>query len=161
MKTQNIGNPETLEYNNTMEALGLKHYIIQPMCKLGNTLDLIYTKSIEAIEVLHAFIGNYDSDHRIVGIELQLKKHKKLQSSRHRTFKAFNLKMFTKEFHNDRILQQTSLENAYNKFTQELTRTLGKITSMEDKKKPKRRNRPWYSNKLLQQRKITRNRESL
>ena len=30
---------------------------------------------------------------------------------------------------------------------------------MKDKKKPKRRNRPWYTNELLQQRKITRNRE--
>ena len=32
---------------------------------------------------------------------------------------------------------------------------------MEDKKKPKRRNRQWYSNELLQQRKITRNRERI
>ena len=56
-----------------MEALGLKQHIIEPMHKLGNTLDLIYTESIEAIEVFHAFIGNYISGHKIVGIELQLK----------------------------------------------------------------------------------------
>ena len=43
------------------------------MHKLGNTLDLFYTESIKAIEVLHKFIGNYASDHKIVGIELQLK----------------------------------------------------------------------------------------
>ena len=130
IQTQKLQNLDTLEYNNTMEALGLKQHIIEPMHKLGNTLDLIYTESIEAIEVLHAFMDNYISDHRIVGIELQLKKHEKLESSRHRNFKAFNLKTFTKEFNNDRILQQTSLENAYNEFTQELTTTLHKIAPM-------------------------------
>ena len=56
-----------------MEALGIKQHIIEPTHKLGNTLDLIYTESIEAIDILLTFIGNYISDHRIVGIELQLK----------------------------------------------------------------------------------------
>ena len=60
-----------------MEALGLKQGIIEPMDTLGSTLDLIYTESIEAIEVLHTFIGNYISDHRIVRIELQLTKNMK------------------------------------------------------------------------------------
>ena len=35
MHTNNIGNPDTLEYNNTMEALGLKQHIIEPTHKLG------------------------------------------------------------------------------------------------------------------------------
>ena len=65
------------------------------------------------IEVLHAFIDNYISDCRLVGVELQLKEHEKLESSGHRNSKAFNLKTFTKEFSNNRILQQTSLENVY------------------------------------------------
>ena len=69
-------------------------------------------------------------------LELQLKiQHKKIKSSRHRNFKAFNLKTFTKEFDSNRILQQTSLENAYNKFTQQLTRTLDKIEPIEDNEK--------------------------
>ena len=87
------------------------------------------------------------------------KKHEKSESSRHRNIKVFNLKTFTKECNNDRILQQTPLEKAHNKFTQGLTRTLDKITPMKDKKKPERRIRPQYSNELLQQRKITRNSE--
>ena len=99
-----------------MEALGLKPHIIEPIHKLGDTLYLIYTESIEAIKVLHAFIGTYISDHRIVGIKLQLKTTKKLESSRHRKFKTLNLKPFTKEFNNGRILQHTPLENAYNEF---------------------------------------------
>ena len=96
INTQNLRNPDTLEYNNTMEALGLKQHIIKPVWvfKLGNTLDLIYTESIETIEVLHAFIGNYISEHRIVGIELQLKKqHEKLESSRHRNSRHLILKL--------------------------------------------------------------------
>ena len=78
--TQNLGNPDTLEYSNTMEALQLKQHIIEHMHKLGNTLDLIHTESIEAKEVLHTFISNYVSDHRIVGVELQLKKTTKNQN---------------------------------------------------------------------------------
>ena len=159
--TQDLTNPDLLEYNDTVEALGLRQHIMEPTHKKGNTLELIYTESIDTVEVLHAFIGNFILDHRLFGVVLQLRKQfEKSESPRHRNFKAFNLEAFTCEFNNNRILQQTVLEVAYNIFTQELTRILDKIAPIEEKK-PKRRNRPWYSNKLLEQRKITRNRERI
>ena len=37
-----------------MEALGLKQHIDKPMHKLGNTLDLIYTESLNRVKVLHS-----------------------------------------------------------------------------------------------------------
>ena len=129
-----------------MEALRLRQHIIEPTHRQGNTLDLIYTESINTVEVLHAFIGNFISDHRLVGVELQLRKqYEKSESARHRNIKAFDLETFTRAFNNSRILQQTALEVAY-KFTQELARTPDKVASIEEKKKPKRRNSPWYSN---------------
>ena len=52
-----------------MEAIGQIQHIIEPTHQLGNTLDLIYTESLEVIKVLHAFLGHYISDHRLAGIE--------------------------------------------------------------------------------------------
>ena len=120
--TQDLTNPDLLEYNDTVEALGLIQHVIELTHKEGNSLDLIYAKSIDTVEVLHAFIGNFILDHKLVEVELQLRKvrkqYKKLASARHRNFKAFDLEAFTSKF-NNRILQQTALEVAYNKFTQE------------------------------------------
>ena len=102
MHTQDLLNSDLLEYNDTMEALGLRQYIIEPTNKQGNTLDLIHTESIDTMEVLHTFIGNFISDHRLVGVKLQLRKqYKKLKSTRHRNFNAFNLDVFTSKFNNN------------------------------------------------------------
>ena len=60
-----------------METMGLNQHIIEPIHQLGKTLDLIYTESLEAFNVLHAFLGDYISDCRLAGIELQLRKQQK------------------------------------------------------------------------------------
>ena len=85
----------------------------KPIHKLGNTLDLIYMESLNRVKVLHSFIGNFISDHRIVGIELEIRKQlEKHQSTRHRNHKEFNLNSFMQEFNNSRILEQSSLKGA-------------------------------------------------
>ena len=71
---QDIENPDWLVYNITMEALGLQQHIGKPMHKLGNTFDLNYKESLNRVKVLHSFIGNFISDHRVVGIELEIRK---------------------------------------------------------------------------------------
>ena len=63
-----------------MEAMGPIQHIIEQTHQLGNTLDLIYTESLEAIKVLHAFLRDYISDHRLAGTELQLRNNRKSQS---------------------------------------------------------------------------------
>ena len=77
---QDLANPDSLVYNDTVEAMGLIQHIIEPTHQLGNTLELIYTESLEAIKVLHAFLANYILDHTLAGIELQLRKQQKNQS---------------------------------------------------------------------------------
>ena len=52
----------------------LIQHIIEPTHQLGNTLHSFYTGRLEAIKVLHAFLGDYISNHRLAEIELQLKK---------------------------------------------------------------------------------------
>ena len=58
-----------------MKALGLVQHLDQQTHQLGNTLDLVYTESLEPIKIYHAFTSSYISDHRLVGIELQMKKY--------------------------------------------------------------------------------------
>ena len=57
-----------------MEDLGLQQHIDKATHKLGNTLDLIYMESLNRVKVLCSFIVNFISDHRIVGIELEIRK---------------------------------------------------------------------------------------
>ena len=55
--TQDTENPDSITYNDMVEALGLQQHIDKPMHRLGNTLDLIYTESLDRVRVIHSFIG--------------------------------------------------------------------------------------------------------
>ena len=68
MHAQGLGNLEASIYNDTMEALGLTQHVLEQTNKLGNTLDVIHTESIETIKVLHTFIGGHVSDLKIARI---------------------------------------------------------------------------------------------
>ena len=68
---QDTENPDSITYNDTMEVLGLLQHIDKPTHKFGNTLDLIYIESLDRVRVIHSFIGNFISNHRVVGIELE------------------------------------------------------------------------------------------
>ena len=97
--TQDLTNPDLLEYKDTVEGLGLRQHIIEPTHKQGNTQDLIYTESIDTVEVLHAFIGNFILDHRLGMCNYNYKSNMKNQSQ-------LGTEAFTGEFNNNRILQQ-------------------------------------------------------
>ena len=93
--TQDIENPDLITYNDTMGALGLQQHRDKPTHKCGNTLDLIYMESLDRVRVIHSFIGNFISNHRVVGIELEIRKQlEKHQSTKHRNYKDFNLNNF-------------------------------------------------------------------
>ena len=66
---------------------------------------------------------------------------------------------FLQKFKNNKILDQSSLEDAVQVFNEEMEKTLDIIAPLEEKKKSKRQNKPWYTSQLLKQRKIVRNRE--
>ena len=101
----------------------------KPTHKLGNTLDLIYTESLDRVRVIHSFIGNFISDHRVVGTELE-----KCQSTKHRNYKDFNLNNFSQVFNNSKILDQSSLEDVVQAFNEEMEKPLDKIAPIEEKR---------------------------
>ena len=119
--TQDTENPDSIIYNDTMEALRLQQHIEKPTHRLGNTLDLIYTESLDRVRVIHSFIGNFISNHRIVGIELEIKKQlEKHQSTKHRNYRDFTLNNFSQVFNSNKILDQSSLEEAVQAFNKEM-----------------------------------------
>ena len=119
--TQNTESADSIAYNDMMEALGLTQHIEKPTHRLGNTLDLIYTESLDRVRVIHSFIGNFISDHRMVGIEIEIKKQlEKHQSTMHRNYRDFNLNNFSQVFHNNKIQDQPSLDKAVQVFNEEM-----------------------------------------
>ena len=119
--TQDTENPDSVTYSDTMEALGLQQQIHKPMHRLGNTLDVICTECLDRVRVIHSFLGNFISDHRIVGIELEIREQlEKCQSTKHRNYRDFNLNSFSQVFINNKILDQSSLEEAVQAFNKEM-----------------------------------------
>ena len=100
-----LDNQDTQAYLDTMEALGLVQHIDQQIHQLGNTLDLVYTESLEPIRIYNAFTSSYISDHQLVGIELKMKKQLvSIESSKARSYKDFNPCDFNTSFNNDNIV---------------------------------------------------------
>ena len=157
-----LDNQDTQAYIDTMEALGLVQHIDQPTHQLGNTLDLIYTESLEPIPVSHGFTSNFISDHCLVGIELEIRKHQvRIESSKTRNYKNFNTSSFETSFNDSTILEQDNFEQAVKALEKELTRTLDELAPMQDRRKKKISSRPWYNSTLREQKRIVRNRERI
>ena len=139
-----LDNQDTQAYIDTMEALGLVQHINQPTHQLGNTLDLIYTESLEPIPVSHAFTSNYISDHCLVGIELEMRKQQvRIESSKTRNYKNFSTSSFETSFNDSTILDQDNFELAVKALEIELTRTLDELAPLQDRRKKKIPSRPW------------------
>ena len=157
---QDLGNPDSQTYKDTMEALGLTQHISYATHQLGNTLDHIYTESIDTLEVRHSFIGEFLSDHRLVGIEINIKRMRcQLENQTRRPFKKLDLNTFKQEFNNEAVTQHRQLDEIWVAFEKELTRTLDKLIPEERHRRTSKPRRPWYNSRLLDQRKIVRNRE--
>ena len=93
-------------------------------------------ESLDRVRVIHSFIGSFITDHRIVGIELEIGKQlEKCQSTKHRNYRDFNLNNFSQVFNNSKILGQTSLEDMVQAFNEEMEKTLDKIAPKEEKKR--------------------------
>ena len=152
-----LDNQDTQAYIDTMEALGLVHHINQPTHQLGNTLDLIYTESLEPIPVSHAFTSNFISDHCLVGIELEMRKQQvRIESSKTRNYKNFSTSSFETSFNDSTILavEVEALER-------ELTRTVDELAPLQDRRKKKIPSRPWYNSTLREQKRIVRTRKRI
>ena len=151
-------NPDSLVYIDTLAALGLTQHISTPT----HRLDLIYTESLATTRVIYSFTGNYISDHRLVGIELETSKlWEKPTSTRFKKYTDLTTENFSATFRNKEITQHSQLEDALEAYNTELERTLDKLVPAKKKTDYRKQSRPWYNASLLDQRKIVRNRERI
>ena len=159
---RDLEDQDAVTYSDTMEAMGLQQHILQPTHRLGHTLDLIYTESTDNIKVIESFIGEYTSDHRLVGIELEIRKHRdKVLPTKRRDYKEFSIDSFSKHFDQNSILERSDLETAMDQMEHEMERVLDITAPHVVQKISTKEVRPWYNASLLEQRKIVRNREKI
>ena len=144
-----------------MEALGLRQHIDKPTHQLGNTLDHIYTESLDQLGVQYAFIGMFILDHRIVGTEVsQDKGWEQLDMQPRRPLKELTTDSFKEEFNNETIFKHSKLDQIWESFNSEVKRTLDKLVPECKPKKKAKPARLWYNSRLLEQKRIVRNREN-
>ena len=74
ISTENVQNPDTVIFNDTMAALGLQQHVQGLTHKKGNTLDLIFSQLETQFTVTGTTTHSFVSDHCMVSIELSLKK---------------------------------------------------------------------------------------
>ena len=70
-------------------------------------------ESLEPVKVYNAFTSTYISDHRLVGIELQMKKQlEKIDSSKTRNYKEFSPETFEETINDSSILGHEDFHTA-------------------------------------------------
>ena len=73
ISTENVSNPGTVTFNDTMAALGLQQHVQGLTHKMGNTLDLIFSQLETQLMVTGTATDGFVSDHCMVSIELFIK----------------------------------------------------------------------------------------
>ena len=66
ISTENVSNPDTVIFSDTMAALGLQQHVQGPTHKMGNTLDLIFSQLKMQITVTATATYGFVLDHCMV-----------------------------------------------------------------------------------------------
>ena len=76
MHIEDLTETDTIIFNDTMQALGLKHHETSPPHKRVNTLDLIFTELTSEIQVTNCTTHGCISDCSLVTIDTNLNEEK-------------------------------------------------------------------------------------
>ena len=151
--------PDADQCTTIMEASRLKQLIKYPSLQLGYALVLIATES--PIQLTCAPIpGPHLSDHRLIIIETNSKKHKeKSQYKEYRKLDKAAITEFQRSFNNQLILVATNIEDAINQLNNQMLRNFDKVAPIKRRRNVKKVPKSWFNKQLLDQRKIVKNRE--
>ena len=127
------------------------------MHKLGNTLDLIFTKIKSELKIITCSKHDFISDHCIVSVEVNIDKAQHQRTNK----KVRYTTKLTKEvmmgnFHPTVMESGASLSEAFNQFIKEMLDRVASETNIKTINRPKHL---WYSTFIRNQHKIIRNRE--
>ena len=145
---------------DTMEALGLRQYVVEPTHQKGNILDLIFTETSFQINISQLKMLDFISDHRLVSATINVKKDDVLKITRKkiRNFKEVSPAMMMENFHPPHFRLNTNTSEAHTQFILQLQKMLDKCMPEKIIKRPRKPQNIWFNNTLQQQQKIVKNR---
>ena len=130
ISTENVPNPDTVIFNDTMAALGLQQHVQGPTHKMGN-MDLIFSQLETQFTVTGTATHSFVSDHCMVSIELSLKKlTPQIVRKVIRDCSEITPQNFTESYTTPYCSQNTTLNEAYHLFEEELLKVLNQVVPL-------------------------------
>ena len=143
---ENVTNPDTVIFNDTMAALGLQQHVQGPTHKMVNTLDLIFSQLETRLTVTGTATHGFVSDHCMVSVELSLKKPiPPIVRKVIRDCSKITPQSFAKSNTNPNYGENTILDEVHNLFEEELLKALNRVAPLKTIKCTNRQKHPWHN----------------
>ena len=157
----NKEDPDTRVYIDTVTALGLDQHIDFSTHKRGNILDHIYTEGLSNCKVLSCSESFYPSDHAAVECILSAPKEDiVIKTIKYRKLHEIDTDAFIWDLHDIEIISQMEdVNQMVDLYETTLSETLNKHAHTIVKSIVTRPKKPWYSDRVKQQKQVLRKRE--
>ena len=143
---ENVTNPDTVIFNDTMAALGLQQHVQGLTHKMGNTLDLIFSQLETRLTVTSTTTHSFVSDHCMVLVELSLKKPiPSIVRKVIRDYSRITPQSFAESYTNPNYSDNTTLNKVHNLFEEELLKALNRVAPLKTIKCTDRQKHPWHN----------------
>ena len=162
INTENVPNPDTVIFSDTMAALGLQQHVQGLTHKMGNTLDLIFSQLETQLTVAGTVTHGFVSDHCMVSIELSLKKPTPpIVRKVIRDCSKITPQSFTESYTTPYYSENTTLNEAYHLFEEELLKALNRVAPLRTIKCTDRQKHPWHNRFIKEQKRVVKYREKI
>ena len=115
MHVNDMNDPEAVLFTESMEALGITQHVHFPTHRLGNSLDLVFTKSTNIINVSNIAPGQFISDHCLVLWITSIPRSDLISKTiTTRKIKEINIEEFSDDINMDNITTMDNLDEIIN-----------------------------------------------
>ena len=147
-------------FQDVIAASGLFQWVYIPTHRLGNTLDLVFTKCNSNIAVSSPTQGPLWLDHFAVEMSFNIPKvSPKWQELQYQKIKSIDTKLFGKAIDTHCLLNIDDFEQLVSKFFGNLKSTLHAVALLKTKVVNQCPPKAWFSDGVTQQKQVVRNRE--
>ena len=147
------------DFNNCIYAMGLDQHVNFSTHVNGNCLDLVITEAIHGVEVLKCDPGPFISDHCVIKVTINVKKENIISQTRSfRNYKKIDHTEFGKDL-SSLSIDCDDVNDYVTIFEGEIIKILDKHTPVVEKTSISRKPKPWFNDKILNQKRVLRRRE--
>ena len=162
ISTENVTNPDTVIFNDTMAALVLWQHIQGLTHKMGNTLDLIFSQLESRLTVTSTDTHGFVSDHCMVSVELLLKKPiPPIVRKVIRDYSKITPQNFAKGYTNPNYSDNPTLNEVHNLFEENLLKALNIVAPLKTIKCTDRQKHPWHNPFTKEQKRVVKGKEKI